>query len=71
MRHLMFVRVDPEPERWMPDQGDDVAQRIARIAGHRLEGVEDTLTVRRGEVLVTDGPFAETKEGITSVAVVD
>jgi hypothetical protein len=78
MRQLvMFVCVDPEPERYVPeednvdDRGDEMARRNARIPGHRPEGVEDAITVRRGEVLVTDGPFTETKEWMTGFDVLD
>jgi hypothetical protein len=72
MRYLMFVCVDPEAEKYVPEE-DDVADWVAemnrrkvRILGNRLKGVKDATTVRRrnGKVLVTDGPFAETKEWI-------
>ena len=41
-------------------------RRKVRILGNRLNGVKDAITVRRhnGEALVTDGPFAETREWI-------
>jgi hypothetical protein len=72
MRYLMFVCVDPEAEKYVPEE-DNVADWVAemdrrkvRILGNRLKGVKDATTVRRrkGKVLVTDGPFAETKEWI-------
>jgi hypothetical protein len=72
MRYLMFVCVDPEGEKYVPEEdnarewADEMDRRGARILGHRLQGVETATTVRRreGKVLVTDGPFAETKEWI-------
>ena len=43
---------------------DDVIARGIRLHGDRLRPVEEarTVLVRDGEVLVSDGPFAETKE---------
>jgi hypothetical protein len=72
MRFLMFVCVDPAAEPFDPahDNIDEwVAsndQSGARIMGNRLEGPAKarTVRVRKGRLLVTDGPFAETKEWI-------
>lgn len=72
MRYIMFVCLDPEGEKYVPEEdniGDWVGEmdrRKVRILGSRLEGMQDATTVRRrsGNVLVTDGPFAETKEWI-------
>jgi hypothetical protein len=72
MRYLMFVCVDPSAEPFDPAQ-DNVEEwvssndkRGSRITGHRLEhvGKAKTVRVRNGQRLVTDGPFAETKEWI-------
>ena len=43
---------------------DDVTARGIRLHGDRLRPAEEakTVLVRDGEVLVSDGPFAETKE---------
>jgi hypothetical protein len=70
MKYMMFVCTDPEPD---PDKADEpdievwVAENDAR--GRRLEGTAlgprssaTTVRVRNGELLVSDGPFAETKE---------
>ena len=45
---------------------DDVIARGIRLHGDRLRPAEEarTVLVRDGEVLVSDGPFAETKEVI-------
>ena len=72
MRYLMFVCVDPDAEKYVPEEDniqdwvDEMDRRKVRILGNRLQGVEQATTVRRrkGKVLVSDGPFAETKEWI-------
>ena len=69
MRYLMLVCaepgvvVDPEeasPEAWLAE----TERRGVRVTGNRLGPAREakTVRVRRGERLVTDGPFAETKE---------
>jgi hypothetical protein len=70
MRYLMLVCSDPEPDtstEEMPDIDEWVSVNDA--AGRRLMGNElapvsaaRTVRVRDGELLVSDGPFAETKE---------
>jgi hypothetical protein len=76
MRYLMLVCVDmalqltPEEQAAMAKATDDwVAEMDAR--GVRLQGTPlvsvaeaATIRVRDGDVLVSDGPFAETKEQI-------
>jgi hypothetical protein len=72
MRYVMFVCVDPEAEKYVREEDNvddwvaEMDRRKVRIIGNRLKGVENATTVRRrtGRVLVTDGPFAETKEWI-------
>ncbi|MGK5673871.1 YciI family protein [Micromonospora sp. URMC 106] len=72
MKYLMFVCTDSEPDTdrtdW-PDIEAWVAENDAR--GRRLTGdalaattAATTVRVRNGELLVSDGPFAETKEVI-------
>jgi hypothetical protein len=72
MRYLLFVCTDPSAEAYDP-AGDNIREWVGqldaagkRIFGERLEPVEKALTVRKrkGKVLVTNGPFAETKEWI-------
>jgi len=70
MKYLMFVCTDPEPDTdtsQLPDIDDWVAENDA--TGRRLQGNElaptttaTTVRVRNGQVLIADGPFAETKE---------
>ena len=72
MRCLMFVCSDPSAEPFDPAH-DNVAEWVSsndkkgsRIMGDRLEHVSKakTVRVRKGQLLVTDGPFAETREWI-------
>jgi uncharacterized protein (TIGR02246 family) len=68
MKYMMLVRGDDsgDPaagkpvEPWVEEQGADGV----RLHGHRLRPAAEAVTVRvrDGEVLRTDGPFAETKE---------
>lgn len=72
MQYLMFVATDPDAEPYDPAQDDIgswgrmVQERGVWLAGDRLRPVEDAtlVRVRDGELLVTDGPFAETREWI-------
>jgi len=52
---------------------EETARRGVRVHGDRLRPVSDatTVRVRSGEVLVVDGPFAETKEQIGGYDVID
>jgi hypothetical protein len=70
MRYMMFVCSDPEPDR-DPAPEPDIEAWVADNdgAGRRLDGsilapasAATTVRVRNGELLVADGPFAETKE---------
>ena len=72
MKYMMFVCTDTEPETdesRVPDIHEWVADNDAR--GRRVTGsvlapatAATTVRVRGGELLVSDGPFAETKEVI-------
>ena len=55
-----------------PDLGDEVAEAF-RQEGHQLRSVSDATTVqmRGGDLLVSDGPFAETKEHIAGYDIID
>ena len=70
MRFMMFVATDPDAEPYDPRE-DNIKEWVARhdasgrrITGNRLRPAKDATTVRRraGKILVTDGPFAETRE---------
>jgi hypothetical protein len=83
MRYMMFVCVDgatelsadervtigPEAQAWVKEmQG-----RGVRLQGQELADVQDatTIRVRGGEVVIGDGPFAETKEQIAGFDILD
>ncbi|MBV9379705.1 MAG: hypothetical protein JOY82_08430 [Streptosporangiaceae bacterium] len=54
--------IGPDTEAWVAEMD----RRGVRLQGNQLRRVSDatTVRVRGGEVLATDGPFAETKEQI-------
>jgi hypothetical protein len=71
MQFLMFVCRDTEPveppttpagdvEEWVTTMDSRGARLAGDILAHEREAA--TVRVRKGEVLVTDGPFLETKE---------
>jgi hypothetical protein len=71
MQFLMLVCQDTEPVTPPPGPEGDVDEWVStmdgsgrRLAGDRLasEGLASAVRVRGGKVLVTDGPFLETKE---------
>lgn len=56
------ARVSPEAQAWVKE----MEGRGVRLQGQELAPVQDatTIRVRGGEVVIADGPFAETKEQI-------
>jgi hypothetical protein len=72
VRYILFVCVDPAAEAYVAKEDNieewvaQMEQRKVRILGSRLEELKEARTIRRrnGQVIVTDGPFAETKEWI-------
>ena len=83
MKYLMLVCVEqaiqlpaeqratigPQVDAWISEMDG----RGVRVQGQELAGVQDatTIRVRAGDVLVTDGPFAETKEQIAGFDIRD
>jgi len=79
MKYMMFVATDTEPdtvrekptdiEEWLAD----VDGRGKRMTGDRLRPIGDarTVRVRAGKTIVTDGPFAETKEAIVGFDILE
>ena len=70
MQYLIFVQNDPTAPPYVPAE-DNIEQWVAemdgrgvRAFGDRLRPAEDatTVAVRDGQLFVTDGPFAETKD---------
>jgi hypothetical protein len=79
MKYMMFVATDTEPE---PDSDaiptiegwiESVQGGGKWVIGDRLRPIEaaTTVRVRKGELLVTDGAFAETKEWIAGFDVLE
>jgi len=67
--HRERADAGPSLESWLEEMG----RRGVRLHGGRLRYVSDatTVRVRDREVLVSDGPFAETKEQIAGYDVID
>lgn len=63
------LAADPVHQAWEAD----LERRRAELFGARLRPVVDatTVRVRKGETLVSDGPFAETKDFVGGVVVVE
>jgi hypothetical protein len=70
MKYMMIVCIDPTVTAAEAGETPDVDDWVSEMDGRgvRLEGrplspdEATTVRVRNGEVLVSDGPFAETKE---------
>jgi hypothetical protein len=58
--NLQIARSEADPQPWIDEAGP------RRLVGNRLQPISDatTVRVRDGQMLVADGPFAETKEQI-------
>lgn len=83
MKYMMFVCVDedveldpaelanvrPDTEAWVAEMDG----RGVRVLGNALAPATDATTVRlrRGEVVISDGPFTETKEQIAGFDILD
>ena len=78
MRYLFLICIAPDVEL-TPEQVavgpwvEEMTDRKARVLGDRVRPVSDatTVRVRDGEVLVSDGPFAETREHIGGFDVIE
>ncbi|TDF95003.1 MULTISPECIES: YciI family protein [Arthrobacter] len=75
---MLFICTDPTAPKYVAEE-DNIEEWVAEMEGRgvtrhgdRLRPVQDatTVTVREGEVLVSDGPFAETKEWIAGYDVI-
>lgn len=77
MKYMMFICVDPDldaPGQDSPTIDEWLVEvKDKRTDGSQLRGPGDATTVRtRGdEVLLTDGPFAETREVVVGFDIVD
>ncbi|WP_446212846.1 YciI family protein [Micromonospora sp. IBSANI012] len=79
MKFMMFVCTDTEPDT-DPNAAPDIDQWVAErdASGQRLVGdalappsAATTVRVRGGELLLSDGPFAETKEVIAGFDILE
>lgn len=79
MKYMMFVATDTNPDVGTESPDDiptwlvEVERRGKRVTGERLRPIEDatTVRVRAGELLVTDGPFTESKEWIVGFDILE
>jgi hypothetical protein len=83
MKYMLFVCADENVELTAEEQAEigptmdawlkDVDGRGVRQLGNQLRPVSDATTVRMrgGDVLVADGPFAETKEQIAGFDIIE
>jgi hypothetical protein len=79
MKFMMFVATDSNPDP-SPEAPGEIETWFAEVdgtgkwvTGDRLRPVGDATTVRMrsGELLVTDGPFAETKDWIAGFDILE
>jgi hypothetical protein len=80
MRYLMLVLTTPDDPADATGDVPDIEEWVARhdssgarVLGERLRPSADAVgvRVRGGKVLVTDGPFSETKEAIGGFDIID
>ena len=84
MRYMLIHTVDPDLAPATPDEWREADQVLARwlgeldaagagLHGSRLRPPDDATTVRirDGKLIVTDGPFAETKEQVAGYDVLE
>ena len=79
MEYLLFIATDTEPGTSAEGDGDinewvaEGDRRGIRIRGDALRPIDDatTIRVRDGQVLVTDGPYTESKEWIVGYDILE
>ena len=79
MRYLLFICTDPEAEPYRRDLDnvgswvEEMDAKKIRLEGERLKTPEHAVTLRKrgGQLLVTDGPFAESKEWIAGFDLIE
>ena len=82
MQYLLFINNSPDIDASLPpepepmdieDWVDQMDARGVRKFGDRLQSAADatTVRVRKGELLVTDGPFVEGKDYIAGIDIID
>jgi hypothetical protein len=79
MEYLLFIVSDPAAPTYIPEEDNieewsaDIERRGVARVGNRLRPPSDatTVTVRDGQTILTDGPFADTKEWIAGFDLID
>ena len=78
MKYLCLVYLEEDKLRAVPDSecvtcGEGFRKSGLLLAAEALQPVETaaTVRVRSGKVLITDGPFAETKEHLAGFYLID
>jgi hypothetical protein len=78
MKYLCLVYLEKQKLRAVPDRecvacGEGFRNRGLLIAAEALEPVETatTVRVRNGQMSITDGPFAETKEQLAGFYLIE
>lgn len=74
MRYLLLIHVDPKGYEALPAEemaaataecarfSDELKAADKFVAAQRLRPEANTICIRNGQTVTTDGPFAETKE---------
>ena len=79
MKYFMFVVEDPTAEPYIPEE-DNIAEWVEEMtarginqSGNRLRPAIDARTVRRrgDDLLVSDGPFTESREVIAGYDIIE
>jgi hypothetical protein len=78
VKYLCLVYLSPEEWNSAPDEACMACGNELRASGHFITGTPlhpthtaTTVRVRNGQVSVTDGPFAETKEQLAGFYLID
>ena len=78
MKYLCLVYLEPDKFHAVPDRecfacGEGLKDSGMLLAAEPLHPIDTatTVRVRNGQVLVTDGPFAETKEHLAGFYLID
>jgi hypothetical protein len=78
VKYLCLVYLSPEEWNSAPDEACMACGSELRASGHFITGTPlhpthtaTTVRVRNGQVSVTDGPFAETKEQLAGFYLID
>jgi len=71
--YLESGKLHAVPDRECANCGDDLRSRGLFVGGEALQPIETatSVRVRNGKVMITDGPFAETKEQLAGFYIVD